>query len=812
MAGLGGQAALAFPLGGEGLAATAKPWFVNLYPPPGTANVSQLEPVQLSIRDVETTVDLGTVEVAVGYAAVYSHAEDYFDYLPRTIRDSIFAPTYVGDPTIARQGDGILIQKTSNYPQKSVYCTSIDVSGQFRPSGLVVATINPQIEDVPPLATGPMNASIFPGIMPLPWMNSEFYAVSGVLALEHGPRNTALYVFFINSGTVNAPHPQLRICGPWTEGSSNPDFLVNYDWFGSHKYFLLWNEYTGEAEVFADVNGVTTRIYHLPFLNPITGELTFSQFVPGSNNYQKHAGSLDFTAVYGQEGRSGSRMVVSSIAVTSDVGCPVRGISLQGDWNVKRLGAEMVYLNEGVDPRHPPASPWFDTPSYVLPSPDPAGVKAVVGGVFRQSKVVLDKHSPAKSLSVYREEPGLLRSVTPPAVPPPYTPDGFMLESKFFATDVLLQGAGTGMGYLIYDGQTVYDLGLFDDSQSKVFGLLQKNGDPLNVTHRYLPVPPVDWSSPVGFRFTVDPRRNRIELYNQQSYLTPAMSLTFSRGVLPSGSDYGLLGRTPFIAFGHPGAYATLGSFDLYNLKYSHVYQAWEARTERDPTAATPPFTVDGDGTSTTMANPLVIRCDSTSGQLRRFYRTAEFDVERGVIVEAHLQITSYRPRSRTGAYLIIEDGIVAYMLGFVDTDAGKFVCVSLLHDLVGFTEYPGFEGISAKTSFLFDWTQEHRYRFERRPYDGLYVYVDYEDKPRLAIKDADAVGYPTMRPDLPQVPLVGFGHFSSEGGSSSWRYFRTFCSTGYEVSARKGESDQALTETLFGTEAVVVAHATDED
>ena len=810
MAGLGGQAALAFPLGGEGLAATAKPWFVNLYPIPGSSNVGQLEPVQLSIRDVETAVDLGTVHVAVGYAAVFSHADEYFDYLPRTIRDSVLGGPYVGTPNVTLESNGIRIEKTSSYSQKSVYFTSIDVAGIFQPSGLVAATIMPEIENAAPPTTGPMNAAIFPGIMPLPWMNQESHNISGVLALEHGPRNTALYVFFLNMGRIGSPVPMLRICGPWSEGASVPDEMISYNWYGAHRYFILWNEFTGEAEVFADVNGLTTRIYHTPFLDALTGELTFSQFVSGSNNFQKHAGGLDFTAAYGQEGRSGSRMVISSIAVTADVSCPIHGIVTQGDWLVRRFGAERVTLDGSIDPRRPLVSPWFDTPAYLIPNPDPHGVKKVVGKAFRQSKIT---NGSTVSLSVYRDEPGLLRSVTP-TDPLAYTPDGFMLESRFFATEAKLIGAAAGMGFLIFDGQTVYDLALFDDSQSRVMGLLQKNGDPLNLSHRYLPVPSVNWASPVGFRFVVDPRRNKIEIYNERNYLTPAMSLSLNRSLYPSGSDYRVLGRTPFIAFGHPGAYGTLGSFDLYRLQYSPVYQAWEGRTEDTPASANPAFYTSGTGTITpaTSSTPLIIHCDETLGQLRQYYRMAGLDTERGIVVEADLRITSYRQGSRTGVYLLIEDGINAYMLGFVDTEAGKFVCVCLSHDLSGFTEYPGFEGVAAKTSFLFDWTVEHRYRMERRAYDGLYVYVDYEETPRLVIKDSDYLGYPVMRPDLPQVPLVGFGHLSPEGGTSEWKYFRTLSSTGYEISARKDLPDAALVENLFGTEAIVVAHATDED
>lgn len=816
MAGLGGNAALTFPLGGEEVAFSARPWIVNLNPPPDTINGGLLTPVQFSIRDVETYIESGTVHAGVGYASVFSHGEDYFERLPRTYRGSLFDGPFIGEPLVELTERGVRITKTSDYLQKTVYFTAVDCSGikasTTYPSAMVVADLYPEIENIAPADIGPLNFPIFPAIMPPAWMNVRLHSVAGVLGLEHGPRNTGIYVFMINTGTIASPIYQLRVTGPEVDGYCYPDSLIPYNWYGKHKFFLFWNEVTNEAEVYIDINGVSTRIFHEPFLG-LNGAMRFTTYVAGGGNYQRHGGDLDIVAAYGQEGRSGSKMTVASIAVTPNVGVPVSGIALLDDWSTTRRSSEVVSMVGTVDPRQASISSWFDTPDYLIANPDPEEVKKVVNKAFRITKLTA-----GKTASIFREEPGFLRTGLQVGDPAVDQFDGMMLEAKMFASCSQLIQAATGMGFLIFDGRTVYDLALFDDSRTRTIGLLQSGGDPININHRYIPQPPVDWSSPVSFRFTVDPNRGKFELFNQESYLLPAMTYQFSRSMLPVGMDYGVLGRLPFIAFGHTLSAGTLGSFDLYWLNYCQSYQAWESRTEPDPEDATPPFTLDQALNTSPPStapyeenNALIIECGAN--QTARYWRPANFDVYRGIEVEAHCRILSYKPRCRTGAYIVAVDGVDCYMLSFVDTDAGKFACLAQSHNLNSFWEYPGFEGDSARLSFLCDWTQEHRYRLVRHPGEGFYVYLDYEEEPRIAIKDTEYFGLPRPLPDLPEhTPVVGFGQFSGEGCTSEWWYLRTLCGTGYEYATRKKISDDALVEEIFGTEALVAVHATDKD
>jgi hypothetical protein len=785
MAGLGGSAALAFPLGGETIAIEGQPWIVNLSPQPNQVNVGLLDPVQLSMRDIETYVDLGQTHVTVGYSRIFSHGQESFENLPRTQRWSTLQGAMVGEPVITLTGDGVRIQKTSNFPQRSVFFTALDLSGKHYPSALFRARVTPEVENISPPSEGPLTRSVYPpGVLPVPVSDVHLDVVSGLIGMEYGPRNTGVYVSFINLGSISSPIPAIRICGPTSDGEASPDSIVLYNWFGTRDYFLLWNESLGEFELYAEQYGGTTRLFH----TPLSG---FSEY--GALGTTKHGGAADLIGVYGQEGANGNRSVFHTILLSADVGHPVIGGERRGDWLVTQKSAEQVSLLGSYDPRRVPISPWFDPSISVLPSPDPLGVKKLQrGGYFR-----LTKNTYNTTVGLYREEPGLWCSAV----------DGFMFEPRFFATWSDIVQACVGMGFLIWDGLTVFDLGLFDDSRVRTVGILRKNGDPVNIAHRFTPSNPVDWSSPVKFRFSVDPRRNKLEMFTQDDYLTPGLSLPLGdRDYLPDGADGGVNGLLPFIAFGHHLPIHTMGSFDLYSLNYCHRYQAWEYRTESDPATANPPWTLVGSGSSPGSDCRVLT---TAPGATLRYDRTADFDVNRGCVAEANLRVTNSKPLSRSSVYLMLDDGIQAYMLTFVDTPSGKFICVSQSSGLASFAEHPGLSGIGLKVSAPLDWSEFHTYRLERRPLDGLYVYVDYADTPLLAIPDSDHIGYPQS---IFSLPKVAFGHLTTEGATSEWRCLRTFCSSGYEFSVRKNQPDAVLMDQLFGTEAVVLARTTDDD
>jgi hypothetical protein len=83
---MGGGEIVIPPVLGGGSGATVLPWVVNIVPTPDQQDSKLLKPVRFSIRDSNTFIDPVNIRVKVGYAKVFSTAEEVFDVLPRTRR------------------------------------------------------------------------------------------------------------------------------------------------------------------------------------------------------------------------------------------------------------------------------------------------------------------------------------------------------------------------------------------------------------------------------------------------------------------------------------------------------------------------------------------------------------------------------------------------------------------------------------------------------------------------------------------------------------------------------------------------------
>jgi hypothetical protein len=798
VAGLGTP--LALPLGGSG--PVGQPFIVNLLPIPDSEEVKVPEFVRLSMRDRETYVDPATINLSLGYAKIFGKGTKRFDEdLPRTRLLSVTANPTDGDATIEVTGEGVRITKTAAGAQRSTFCTSVDVGAGFR-SAMAMVRMRPEVADVGSGAdSGPLNQALMPGVHPLPFAVLDVGVGGGVFGLESGPRSTGLYAYFMNIGTVGSPVRAIRLCGPDVAGVRTPDLTFIYDWSQFHRYFIIWNEVLQKAEFFADIVGMTTRIASLDIS-------TFQPFGATGIGTPKRGGSTDFTVVYGQEGSTGDRATVSRVALAVDAGFPIIGGARPGNYISVRKSAEVVSF-AAEDPRTRSISPWFNTPTELL-SEDPDGLKEVVGQAFRQVKTL-----GGTTVTVFREEPGFFRTNL----------DGFLLEASFFGSNTLKDDAASGMGFVVSDGDTVFQLNLLDDGLTRSVGLLRRGGLITKTSGHIVPATAVNWASPVAFRFTVDTRRGLIEMFLLPDIRTPIMSIPFDRASLPRAIDYGWASYVPFLAIGHIVSGPALGLLDVYSFNYSHLYQAWEGRDGDLPEASGLAYVKVGGGSAAFNPDD-TLSLTTTPGQQLYYHRVGILDVYRGAIVEARLQITGYKPRSPSGVFLVLDDGTNAWMMSFVDTDLGKYVTISLTAGLDDVGELAGNAGLAAKVSFPLDWTQPHTYRMERRPDDGLYIYIDQSASPSLVILDRDQLqiaetrqnaAYPTAPHYFPVPPATpngaaAFGHFRTLGAVSVWEYVRHTYSLGFELSAKKNRTEAQLIEEIAGTEALVVAYCKDRD
>lgn len=778
---------LAFSLGGSA-PSTSLPWIVNLHPAVDEAHVKMLSPVRFSLRDAETFIDPSTIRVKAGYASVFSRGTELFDVLPRTRRVTLGQGNAL-DPLIELTNDGVRIQKTNTSAQHSVYATSID-GGLGYQSVMITAvvrpdTLTPYDDDT---AATPLTIAVYPGpLMPLPYSpivsTSEITDNGTVLAIEHGPRNKAAYLRFQqhSDGTK-----LVRLTSFAKEDGSSPDInsAVVFDWDALRRYTLVWNEAEGYFELYGQLDDVTVRLFRVVLSN-----------IPDmpSDYYLRSGTEGDITVLYGQLGPSGDASTWANIAVTTNVGYPVLGNIRPGSFVTTVRGAELFRTLGTRDPRDVTIGTWSTAPSSILGSLDAAAGSDVALGLFEMNKVTA-----GTSFALHREEPALLSSGN----------EGFMVQAKISARAYTVSGSSaTGMGITVFDGQTVFQLQLFDDLGVRTVGLLKKGGLNTDITQHFLPSTAIDWKGQHLFRFVVDPRRAVLRFYDGDDLATALMDVPFDRATLPNAADFGWENLTPFLLIGHTMVQSSTGTFVLDDVSFCHLYQAWDAEDGNLPPASTPMFRDDTSGTATAVFETGALLLTAAPRSTKVYTRDALIGPNRGGIIEARLKITSWRPRTRTGVYALIDDGVHAYALSFVDSDLGKFVALAQRDAFGTFKEIVGRDGPGKDLSFLFDWTTYHTYRLERRPYEGVYVFVDDEKDPRISFPESKIAQLPDTYPGF---PALAFGQYSGEGSTSHWSFVRGMFSRGYEISFKKNASDAVLRAELFNTQAIVVAHATD--
>lgn len=744
-----------------------------------------LDPIRVSLRETSSYINLSTVQLNVGYAK--SHAlgvnGPFERQLPRTRRGSLFNPAeYTDNPTISVVGNALNILKTAGTPQASTYFTSVDRGALTSLSAMFTSVFS----------VG--HSPVYSGSDP----------VGPVIGLEHGPRNTAAYCFFLDDGTTK----KIRVCGPNVNGTRSPDVYVTFDWSAvtDRQYIIFWNEARQILELWTDDLTGSGGIGNATLITAVS-LAQFQQF--GGVGSVPAGGANDITGVYGVEGASTAAAAIVSVATSADVSFPFVNGNMAGGWKTFLDSDVSVGFSGSVDPTHlGRGGIWFPNQTNL----DPAGqIIPSSGGYCR-----FEKNTASTDFSIYRDEPGFQKTVT----------DGFSIEFRCSTSTSGGTGFATGAAIQISDGSTLFQLDFLNDGSARNIGLLLDGGDPTVPSDHLLALAPIDYSLGT-LRLTVDSRRGVMEMFNTENLDTPLATWDLDRGILPTATDSKIVVGLPVTST------PAIGALDVFSLKYSYIYQAWEARDSITPDAADPVFSTNtaggggggplnaavmpgvlplpyfagsgGGGSGSGSLTPEGYEIECPGGTTFFFSRSGQFDVNRGCVLETSMKIEEWHSFDRSGVFAIIDDGDNAFMLSFVETDAGKYVCIPLSAGSGSFQEYAGPSGLGAQLSVPIDWTVFHTYRLERRPRDGLYLFIDNNPVPALVLLDSARYSFPHTQFNS---QLIAFGQFTDEGAVSVWEFVRGQFGSGYEISTGLSRPAAELQARLSNARTTVVVAA----
>lgn len=749
------------------------------------SGVKAIDPIRVSLRNPTSAVNLGSLQMGVGFAQTHAlgSAGRYDQKLPRTRLGSLLSNQLTGVPTcVTNPTFGQLITKTSSSPQASVFFTSVDRADGHSKNAMFSTVMQPGVTAITHIGD------------PDPFRS--------VIGLENGPANSAVYCTFLND--FDESNKVVRICGPSVSGVRSPDIWYPCPWSSNvHQYIIFWNDSRGQVELWLDLNTSGIGTAQLIAAIPISEFNTF-----GAVGTVPAGGANDITAIYGLEGPSSNFAAFVSMALATNVSFPFISGARAGGWRSYLDSDITMSFSGAVDPtRLSRGGAWF-----IKPSGDPLGTLSVIKA---PAACRLLKKTPSTAYSIYRDEPGFAMTAT----------DGLMVEFEINTQTSGGTGFETGAALQISDGSTLFQLDFFSNGSTFDLGLLLRGGDP------GLPSDHLQAAQPIDYRFrrlrlVIDPRRGVIDLYDTLDLLTPLISWTLERGNLPTTASTNLVMGLPV------SATAATGFMDIFSFKYSYIYQAWEVRDSLGPTSADPPYTSSDTGGSGGPLNLSVMpgigffplpyeppsgggggspgsgslqadgfQIATTGGEVLTYTRVGLFDANRGAVIEAAFKITKWHPAKRTSVFVVLDDSLKAYMLSFVETDTGKYVCIPMSSGSNGFAEFPSNGKISAKV----DWSQVHTYRLERRPRDGVYLYIDNAPDPALVLLDSARYSFPTTQF---HAKTIGFGHLTDEGATSVWKFARDCFGTGYEISAQVADDESDLRAKLSNARATVVVSA----
>lgn len=774
-----------------------------------TSRIKPGEPVQMSLRSLNSSIEPGSLRVLFGL----THLE-HEGFLPEN------------DPNLAILKANIQLQTsehrlpiTGTVPRSLSAGSLLFTKGSSSDNELGIYEIKFPIQN---------KASIlgyFKFRTKTSWQlfNPDWCNLSSMtgmyFGLEHGSFNTAGYAFL---RSPSFGHGSLVVGGPLqVYGNARPGQTeyTGFDWRAQPdntvvEVWIYFNAigypppfspaYLPVLEVWTKIAGVD----EVPVVRaqiPVGGLGTFQ--VPTSNFSNYRFGPSDYATLYfGNVGRNADVLQIDDWALFPDFEMVVSEGEARPTGSILRLPdtPTQFLASDALDPRALSPGRWFNIADAGFFNPSPSflfqpGKKAIPQSL-RLAKIA------GAAGGFERIEPRLETLA-----------DGCTIEAFMSGDQTSRVADSFGAGICIEDGTKTYRAVMLQTETVTTIGI--SSSVTPDFEDYYVPLGsdgfplPIDWSSLKLVRLIVDRLRSKVALVVDE---VRVLEIPISHAFPPSFSASGRM------SFGHLMSLGSAGTMDVSRLTYTNRYKAWEIIDQVIP-GTTPAYVLQASGTGSTALDAAAPHATAASiaktafgsdGSYRYYQLYDDFSEVKGAQVDFEARVVSYTDGtsspfsslSWTGAGVTLFLGNKKLHLGFFDAGtSGRVLGVipgsGTVEDIVNQTV------LGRKFSTPVDWTQDLLYRLVIRGYNSIEVWVDsVAQDPVIVIPwRNDEEGF-----DLPvdfTSPSIAFGHFDGVSSSvTAWKAVRHSISNGYDMAVAEVFKDGAPLSAFGGRSFVSVS------
>ena len=760
------------------------PTLVNCKPVSGDTGVGALEPFRFGARDVDTRVDLTTVNLAVAYGAgAYDPANGQLPAVDDVLSaagarmafgafndaSGITAPRNACDQSLAVVGgaDVYRIEKS-------------DLTGVLQ-EGVLFTTVD-TASDVP----GPVGAQVTLNLANVTAGGSYSYVdFSGFTGALIGAliwaENTAVYVFFVDDGAK-----KLRITGPATDGAGTRTVSeeVAFDWSSAaFVYTILVNTSPLRRTVsvyVTDASGDETRLADLdldtfPDLQPSVaiGEMypatmgdSLTVLVGGDFRYL-----ADYVDVYD--------FIVYDFGSTLLVG---GNQTAQATADVSPTESVLVYGPQGLD------GSWMEE-----------------GDIDDKTGVAVVFDCAAADSYIYRAEPDLS--------------DGeWLLMGSFFATSESHAGAyEVGAAIEVWDGTRKYRLVLLDDFAENYVGLEYAGATDLPLVPGYSVDTTIstDWENVVDFEMLGSSSHNVLQVFFGGD-VDAAIEHTYLSGSFPVDSSPATL------LAGFFGTSLEQGTLSLRHLWLFPSCSFYAADEGTYPEAQGWTRVAAGSASRAVSAGLLTITSNIAASYELYYLSDATYDMTSGAALfvrgflsawaDGHGRISPIR--TEIGPIMAVRvSSASSVQLFFTQTDSGDFYAY-LPGGSTDLAEVQAQSAEGREISTQVDVSVEHTYLLLVKPLQHVRLHIDNNPVPSISLAWSRYARITRTDPaNLPSSAIAAFGSLGESAGIlGSFRHARASFGRGYDITVIPVLDEAVLQARIYGTQANVLIDVQDED